>query len=367
MSGLAWKAALATGVCVVLAPLALITVTLVAVSSNADAGTVCTPAVAASGSTSTTSATGSAVAATSINWTAEGSWKTTQVANAAVIVQTGGQLGVPRYGWVIAVATAMQESSLNNLGNLGSRNDHDSLGLFQQRPSQGWGTPAQVMDPVYASTQFYKHLLKINGWQSMALTDAAQKVQRSAYPDAYATWQPDAEHLVKIIAARLNLTQNCAPASAGPWVLPLPAHRYTLTSPFGRRWGSFHYGQDMAAPTGTPIYAASAGVVLEAECTSPFCDRPGEVDSRGAPITPGGGWTVVIDHGGGIATRYHHAVRLNVRAGQHVTAGQLIAWVGSTGHSTGSHLHFEVHRGLPVSNGNAVDPMQFLRSVGLDP
>ena len=364
MSGVAWKVALATGVCVVVAPLALITVTLVAVSSNADAGTQCTPAVAVSGSTSTSSTSsplGSAVAATSISWPAEGSWKSTQVANAAVIVQTGGQLGVPRYGWVIAVATAMQESSLYNLGNLGSRNDHDSLGLFQQRPSQGWGTPDQILDPVYASTQFYKHLLKINGWQSMSLTDAAQKVQRSAYPDAYAKWQPDAEHLVEVIAGRLNLAQNCAPAAAGPWVLPLPAHSYTLTSPFGPRWGGFHYGQDMAAPTGTPIYAASAGVVLEAECTSPRCDIPGSLDM------PGGGWTVVIDHGGGIATRYHHAVRLDVTVGQHVTAGQLIAWVGSTGHSTGSHLHFEVHRGLPVSNGNAVDPMQFLRSVGVNP
>jgi hypothetical protein len=84
----------------------------------------------------------------------------------------------------------MQESRLTNLGNLGSRNDHDSLGLFQQRPSSGWGTPAQITDPVYASTKFYEKLKTIAGWETMPLTEAAQRVQISAYPDAYAKHEP---------------------------------------------------------------------------------------------------------------------------------------------------------------------------------
>jgi hypothetical protein len=85
------------------------------------------------------------------------------------------------------VATAIQESSLHNLGNQGPHNDHDSLGLFQQRPSQGWGTAEQLTNPVYAAGKFYDKLLSIPGWEQMPLTQAAQAVQHSAYPDAYAT------------------------------------------------------------------------------------------------------------------------------------------------------------------------------------
>ena len=99
----------------------------------------------------------------------------------------------------IALATALQESTLRNL-NWG---DRDSLGLFQQRPSTGWGTPAQVTDPVYASRLFFggpsnpnkgntRGLLDIPGWQSMTVTQAAQAVQISAHPDAYAKWEASA-------------------------------------------------------------------------------------------------------------------------------------------------------------------------------
>ncbi|MHA6668291.1 LysM peptidoglycan-binding domain-containing protein [Homoserinimonas sp. A447] len=120
-------------------------------------------------------------------------------ANAAIIVSVGKQLGVSDYGLVISLATAMQESTLRNL-NWG---DRDSLGLFQQRPSTGWGTPAQVTDPVYASRLFFggpsnpntgntRGLLDIPGWQSMTVTQAAQAVQISAYPDAYAKWEASA-------------------------------------------------------------------------------------------------------------------------------------------------------------------------------
>ena len=120
-------------------------------------------------------------------------------ANAAIIVGVGKQLGVSDYALVISLATAMQESTLRNL-NWG---DLDSLGLFQQRPSTGWGTPAQVTDPVYASRLFFggpsnpnkgitRGLLDIPGWQSMTVTQAAQAVQISAHPEAYAKWEASA-------------------------------------------------------------------------------------------------------------------------------------------------------------------------------
>jgi hypothetical protein len=124
-------------------------------------------------------------------------WDSAQRQNATTIVQVGVVLGVPERGEVVALATAMQESSLYNLGYLGANNDHDSLGLFQQRPSMGWGSAAQVSDPVYSATAFYLALQQIPGWQSMAVTVAAQSVQRSAFPYAYAQWETDATSLVQ--------------------------------------------------------------------------------------------------------------------------------------------------------------------------
>ncbi len=120
-------------------------------------------------------------------------------ANARIIIQIGRELGVSDRGIVIALATAMQESSLRNI-NYG---DRDSLGLFQQRPSAGWGTPTQLTNASHATRLFFggpsnpnrgvtRGLLDIAGWQSMPLTQAAQKVQISAYPDAYAKWEKSA-------------------------------------------------------------------------------------------------------------------------------------------------------------------------------
>ncbi|EGX58839.1 lipoprotein [Streptomyces zinciresistens K42] len=122
---------------------------------------------------------------------------TEQVPHAQTIVAAGLSLDVPKTGQIIALATAMQESRLRNL-NYG---DRDSLGLFQQRPSQGWGSAQQIRDPVYASEQFYKGLLKVSGWQQMTVTQAAQAVQKSGFPDAYAQWEDLATALQKAIAA----------------------------------------------------------------------------------------------------------------------------------------------------------------------
>jgi hypothetical protein len=119
-----------------------------------------------------------------------------QVRNAKQIVRTGERLKMPPRAQVIAVATALQESKLENLGHLGARNDHDSLGLFQQRPSSGWGSPEQVTNPDYAAEQFYRGLAQVSGYQDMPLSAAAQTVQVSAFPDAYAQWEKMAADLV---------------------------------------------------------------------------------------------------------------------------------------------------------------------------
>ncbi|SIM73993.1 hypothetical protein [Micromonospora cremea] len=119
-----------------------------------------------------------------------------QVANVKAIIAATKKAGLPERAAVISIATSLQESKLENLGHLGDMNDHDSLGLFQQRPSSGWGTPEQITDPQYSTTAFLKGLKQVDGWQDMALTDAAQTVQVSAYPDAYAQWEQQATDLV---------------------------------------------------------------------------------------------------------------------------------------------------------------------------
>ena len=119
-----------------------------------------------------------------------------QMNHASTIVLLGVRRGLPARAGSIAIATAIQESKLRNL----TYGDRDSVGLFQQRPSQGWGTVEQLQDPVYSTQAFYDALVKVDGWQSMEITEIAQEVQRSAYPTAYA----DHEHEGRTIASALS-------------------------------------------------------------------------------------------------------------------------------------------------------------------
>ncbi|MGW4492355.1 C40 family peptidase [Streptomyces sp. NPDC004376] len=147
-----------------------------------------------------------------------------QVPNAKTIQATGVAMNIPTRGQVVALATALQESRLRNL----AYGDRDSLGLFQQRPSQGWGTANQILDPVHASTTFYEALQKVSGWQSLSVAQAAQAVQRSGYPEAYAKWEPLATALQKAIAPLLpktgSPTSSASPSGSAGTGSPSPAN-----------------------------------------------------------------------------------------------------------------------------------------------
>jgi hypothetical protein len=128
-----------------------------------------------------------------------------QAGNAAIITAVAVQRRLPARAATIAIATALQESKLRNL----TYGDRDSLGLFQQRPSQGWGTKAQVTDPVYASNAFYDVLVKIEGYRNLSVTKAAQKVQRSAFPSAYADHEADARVLASVLSGNSAAAFTC--------------------------------------------------------------------------------------------------------------------------------------------------------------
>lgn len=185
-----------------------------------------------------------------------------QVGNAETIVSVGAQLGVPVRGRVIAVATALQESGLRNL----TGGDRDSVGLFQQRPSQGWGSVQQLRDPVYAATRFYRKLLTVAGWQQMALTRAAQAVQHSAWPDAYAKHESAADALVTAIEG------------SGEWQsIPEDLQQCVSTCPGASG------GNSSAAPTG----CASGEAVLARAATwlTAWNDGPVPYRSSADPAT----------------------------------------------------------------------------------
>jgi murein DD-endopeptidase MepM/ murein hydrolase activator NlpD len=288
-----------------------------------------------------------------------------QTAYATVIVTVGVSLRVPTRGWVIAVATALRES---DLANPATASDHDSLGLFQQRPSEGWGTAAQLTDPTYAATAFYRELLTVPGWQSMALTDAAQAVQRSATPSAFAAHETRAAAIVTALTACLT-----SPAAGiGGWVHPVPG---TLVSGFRTRDRPGHDGVDLAASRGTLVGAVTAGTVVTVLCNiaghsyqpgdpgAAACDRDGYAGLGGC------GWYVEIRHtltAGTVVSRYCHMLRRPaVIVGQPVTAGQALGVVGTSGDSSGPHLHLEIHTAYPAAEGNATDPVPFLATHGV--
>jgi hypothetical protein len=173
--------------------------------------------------------------------------------------------GLPPRATTIAIATAFQESRIHNI----DYGDRDSVGLFQQRPSQGWGTRAQLMDPMYAINAFYDVLAKVDGYETMIITDAAQKVQRSALPGAYAQHEDYARALASALRGYSTAAFSCSinPTGGGLTAavstdilaafgrIPISTSNTTIVLPLtgtapdveARGWGLAHYAVGNAA------------------------------------------------------------------------------------------------------------------------
>lgn len=128
-----------------------------------------------------------------------------QAAGSTTIAAVGQRLGLPDHAVTVALATALQESGLRNL----PFGDRDSLGLFQQRPSQGWGTSTEILTPSYAAAAFFRALTRVDGWATMPVTVAAQKVQRSGAPSAYAQWEAEAQALAIALTGEAEAGLTC--------------------------------------------------------------------------------------------------------------------------------------------------------------
>lgn len=288
-------------------------------------------------------------------------WTAEQVRNAAAVINAGRKLGLSLRGQTIGVMTAMGESSLKVL-DYGDAAGPDSRGLFQQRANGAWGSYSDRMDPHISSTNFFKALMRVKGWDELEPTIAAHRTQRNADPFHYRKYWDGA---VKIVAALSEVdvaaisdatgirSEMCDEAVGGTvpiglqgWTVPLKA---PITSVFGMRRHpitgvtKLHSGTDFGAACDTVIHAANSGRVVQAGAASGY------------------GNLVVIDHAGGTVTRYAHmeANDILVSVGDRVTAGTKIARVGSSGYSTGCHLHYEV-----MLDGDFTDPEPFMREHG---
>ena len=311
-----------------------------------------------------------------------------QVTNASIIIGAGQEMDVPERGLIIALMTALQESTLRNLANDGSDmrlsahdrevvreslnfpndgigSDWDSVNPFQQRPSMGWGTVEELMDPHYAATTFFERLTAIDDWQSLGLGEAAQRVQISAFPDAYDKWQGVAEFLVDNVT---GASCSSPEFSAEGWTHPVPGAPITSAYNLTRRHPVFghvqpHRGTDFGAPPGTPIHAVQGGTVIKTGGKA-ACTTGGAADSD--PDYWITGFFVAIDHGGNVTSTYNHLRSdIPVTVGQEVEAGDVIGYVSpqpGSGCATGPHLHFQILTG----KHGFTDPEPFMAGVGVN-
>ncbi|WP_354245484.1 hypothetical protein [Arthrobacter sp. UYEF20] len=210
---------------------------------------------------------------------------TDQAANAALITAVAVRRGLPARAASVALATAMQESKLRNIGH-GDQAGPDSRGLFQQRPSQGWGTAEQVIDPYHASNAFYDALVQVSGYQSLEITDAAQQVQRSAYPAAYAQHEAMARAFASALSGQTAAGLDCtlrAPDAAGDPA----AVQVRLSAAFGNLPVSAEGGTLLVEAGGAQAWAVAQWAVANAKGLSIAEVR---ADGRGWTRDARNGW-----------------------------------------------------------------------------
>lgn len=247
-----------------------------------------------------------------------------------------------------AISAGIQESNLTNVETPAS-DGSDSVGVFQMRPSAGWGTRQQLLKVDYASKKWFETLHRnVKDIEPMAMIDIAIAVEnpsRAAYHSRW-NWDKTGAELYAQVAAP-GAANSCQTTG---WQLPLAAKTYRISSVFGMRLDpidhqvQLHDGVDLAAAKDTPVHSIHSGTVI-------FAGPNGDYGNY-----------VGLDNGGGTITGYAHlnSIAIGLKKGDAVTVGEVIGYVGTTGGSTGNHLHFLLHL-----NGKPADPVAFLNSNGV--
>lgn len=259
-----------------------------------------------------------------------------QMKNAAIIASVGSSMGMSQRDLMIGIMTAIAESGLVNV-NYG---DRDSLGLFQQRPSMGWGTPAQVTNPRYAAAKFFGALKGHDERGSESPWMAAQHIQRSAFADGsnYQAWWA---------AAQAIFGQGLSRQASGGYVPGRGGKHRPIRGPVtsGLHGGNSYSNPpalDFAGAKGRPVYAIADGVIVQSR------DIAGPLASdtyRGDGPYGSFGRMISMQTDGGVGALYAHLSRRSVRDGQRVKGGSVIGYSGNTGNSSGPHLHFGATNG----------------------
>lgn len=266
-----------------------------------------------------------------------------QLRHAATIASVGKQMGMTSRDIMIGIMTAITESMLSLPTQ--AQSDRDSAGLFQQRPSQGWGSVAQVMDPVYASRKFFEHLKELGNRGSLDPWAAAQAVQRSAYADGsnYRQYWDEAQAIFD------SLGEPRSSTGRGGWHLPIT----------GKRVGNSHApgaGSDIPVPKGTPVRSVFDGRVIASK----------DIYGNQSEGYSSYGRYIMMRHdlaSGPHYSLYAHLDSRGVNIGQNLRGGSIIGRSGNTGNSSGPHLHFEIGPGLSSNTG--AYPGTFLANRGL--
>lgn len=356
MQGKSAQAALGVIAALVMVPL-LVLMMLLSAGGNTPAGACTVPGVA--------------VDAGKIPAGSIGGYKGKQLENAATIIGVAKGLGLPQAAQIIGVQGAMGECQLNVCG-YGDAAGPDSRGLFQQRDNGAWGSYSDRMDPKISSTNFFKALQKVAGWESLEPSLAINRVQRNDDPTYYQQYRDRAVQVFEALTGAVVAGGGQCTGSGkvvgtptGKWVYPLDSPQASMTSPYGPRKtpagtadinNNYHYGVDLSAPGSPQVLAPTDMKITRATAASQ--------DTWGAGENVAG---TSLDGQYSFALMHMVAGSLKVQVGDVVAAGTPLGLMGATGNVSGAHTHLEIYvpaRENPVPAQGTVDPVPILQKAG---
>lgn len=344
---------------IILVPLLLVVMMVAMLGGGAAAGACTVP--------------GASVDASKMPATTVGGYQGVQLENAATIIGVAKGLGLPQAAQIIGVQGAMGECQLN-ICDYGDAAGPDSRGLYQQRDNGAWGSYSDRMDPKISTTNFFKALQKVSGWESLEPSLAINRVQGNSDPTYYRQYRDRAVQVFEALTGAVVAGGGQCTAGGkvvgnptGKWVYPLDSPQASMFSPYGPRQtpagtadinNNFHYGIDLSAPGSPQVVAPTDMKITRAQSLN--------------QSTPGWGMGenvagTSLDGQYSFALMHMVAGSLRVQVGDVVAAGTPLGLMGATGNVNGAHTHIEIYspaRDNPIPTQGTVDPVPILQKAG---